>query len=183
MATATLDYRRVESIGHSRIMASINQFAERTVDFLNRFSTISDLKLLEVSERIQNLEVLTSILEKKLQSIEGLNFTPGQPLPPPAPTAPDQGAPAGVPLPPPPPPPPPPPGGSPSPAPSPAEPSPESAPEGEAAPEEAPAAPSIRDDPAYARYFKLKSIGVPLAALRPKMIAEGLDPDVLNDDG
>lgn len=54
-----LDYRNVDSIGHSRIMASINQFAERTVDFLNRFNNIADLKLLEVSERINNLEILT----------------------------------------------------------------------------------------------------------------------------
>jgi hypothetical protein len=28
----------------------------------------------------------------------------------------------------------------------------------------------------------LKAIGVPLAALRPKMIEEGLDPDALNDE-
>jgi hypothetical protein len=180
MTTATLDYRRVDSIGHSRLLASINQFAERTVDFLNRFSTISDLKLLEVSERIQNLEVLTSILEKKLQSIDGLNFTPGQPLPPPVPS--DSGGPpaSGIP----PPPPPPPPGAAPSPPPSPDSPpadgiAPE-APPGEA--EAPPAAPSLRDDPAYARYFKLKAIGVPIAALRPKMIDEGLDPDALNDE-
>jgi WASH complex subunit CCDC53 len=50
------------------------------------------------------------------------------------------------------------------------------APEGEAGP------PSLRDDPAYAKYFKLKAIGVPLVALRPKMIEEGLDPDALNDE-
>jgi hypothetical protein len=177
MTTATLDYRRIDSIGHSRIMASINQFAERTVDFLNRFSTIADLKLLEVSERIQNLEVLTMILEKKLQSIEGLNFVPGQPLPAAVPPPPPEPGAASVPGAPPPPPPPPPPPGSAPPAPTGEGPPPEEAPA-----EEAPsAASSLKDDPAYARYFKLKSIGVPIAALRPKMIDEGLDPDVLND--
>jgi hypothetical protein len=41
---------------------------------------------------------------------------------------------------------------------------------------------SKRDDPAYARYFKLKPIGVPIAALRLKMIDEGLDPDVLEEE-
>lgn len=80
-----LDYRNVDSIGHSRIMASINQFAERTVDFLNRFSNICDLKLLEVSERIVNVEILTTILEKKLVSVNGLDFTPGTPMAPVAP--------------------------------------------------------------------------------------------------
>jgi hypothetical protein len=48
--------------------------------------------------------------------------------------------------------------------------------EGEGAPT------SKRQDPAYARWFKLKSIGVPLQALIPKMLEEGLDPDVLKDE-
>ena len=71
-----LDFSNTASIGYSRIVASVNQFAERTVDFLNRFSNICDLKLLEVSERLNNLEILTTVLEKKLQSVNGLNFTP-----------------------------------------------------------------------------------------------------------
>jgi hypothetical protein len=170
MATAALDYRRIESIGHTRIMASINQFAERTVDFLNRFSTIADLKLLEVSERIQNLEILTAILEKKLQSIDGLNFTPGQPLPPPAPPA----EAVSVSAPPPPPPPRPPPDAGDTALP----PEEVEAPTAEEAP---PAPPSIRDDPAYAHYIKLKLVGVPVHAFQEKMIAEGLNPELLNE--
>jgi hypothetical protein len=50
--SATLNDNRIDSIGHSRILASINQFTERTVSFLNRSCTIADLKLVKVSERI-----------------------------------------------------------------------------------------------------------------------------------
>jgi hypothetical protein len=64
---------------------------------------------------------------------------------------------------------------------SPAEPSPADAPAAEA-PEEAPAATFIRDDPAYAHHFKLKSIGVPLAPLRPKMIDADLGA-ITSEDG
>jgi hypothetical protein len=174
--TGALDLASLDSIGHTRLMASINQFAERTVDFLNRFSHIADLKLLDVSERIQNLEILTTILESKLQSINGLNFTPGQALPPPsAPIPPPPSSPGGAA----PPPPPPPPPGSVSDSSPPHDSSPEDIPE---SPPEASGPPSKRDDPAYAKFFKLKAIGVPLAALRPKMIEEGLDPDALNDE-
>jgi hypothetical protein len=177
--TGALDLNSLDSIGHTRLMASINQFAERTVDFLNRFSHIADLKLLDVSERMQNLEILTTIVESKLQSITGLNFTPGQPLPPSAPSSPPPPPPPGGSAAPPPPPPPTPPG--------PSVPSVESSEQPPAASLETPAEaeagpPSKRDDPAYAKFFKLKAIGVPLAALRPKMIEEGLDPDALNDE-
>jgi len=172
---AALDYRNVDSIGHSRIMASINQFAERTVDFLNRFSNICDLKLLEVHERINNVEILTTILEKKLSSVNGLGFVPGQPLPPAPAPIPQNNTPApsnmtpSAPIPPPPPPP--------------------VAPTGEAPPPETPAeaAPApveepvydIKNDPAYKKYFYLVSKGVPPIALRQEMLNNGLDPSVL----
>lgn len=190
-----LDNRNVESIGHARIMASVNQFAERTVDFLNRFTNICDMKLLEVSERINNVEILTTILENKLASVNGLGFVPGQPLPPSP--APNTTASAGAPPPsapgvPPPPPPPPPPGSAPPPPPPPPPPGSDSAPPppaegGEAPPAEGDAPPANdgtpdpRDDPAYAKYFHLKKIGVPLAAFRSKMLDDGLDPSVLED--
>lgn len=193
-----LDYRNVESIGHARIMASINQFAERTVDFLNRFSNICDLKLLEVSERINNIEILTKILESKLASVKGLDFVPGQPLPPssaPTPQAAPAGD-AGAPPPPPPPggvpPPPPPPGSAPPPPPppggeAPPPPADGAAPpaDGEAPPAEENAEPAEpdpndwRNNPRYAPYLKLQKIGVPLIAFRQKMLDEGLDPTLL----
>jgi hypothetical protein len=52
-----------------------------------------------------------------------------------------------------------------------------------AAGEEAPpASSSKKDDRAYARYFKLTAIGVPIAALRPKMIDEGVDRDARTEE-
>ena len=169
-----LDYRTVDSIGHSRIMASINQFAERTVDFLNRFSNICDLKLLEIHEKLNDLDILTTILEKKIQSVNGLNFVPGQPLPK-APPPPPQSTSQPVPDAPPPPEtqpteggetPPPPPSG-----------------EGGETPQENTQGEEggfdPKTDPQYAKWYKRLSIGVPLAALTPQMIQEGLDPEVL----
>lgn len=193
-----LDYRNVESIGHARIMASINQFTERTVDFLNRFSNICDMKLLEVSQRINNIEILTKILESKLESVKGLGFVPGQPLPPssapspqagvPQPPAAD-GAPAPLPPPPPPgagadgqaPPPPPPPDGAAPPAEGEAVADGEGqAAEGENAEPEADPN-DVRNDPRYAPYLKYLKIRVPLIAFRQKMIDEGLDPTLLEN--
>ena len=189
-----LDYRNVDSIGHARIMASINQFAERTVDFLNRFSNICDMKLLDVSERINNIEILTKILENKLQSVNGLGFVPGQSLPPPSSAPPPPPTDAGN-IPPPPPaptggipPPPPPPGAAPAGGevpPPPADntqqpPAEGAAPEGgEQTAEAGPDPNDPANDPAYAKWFKFKKIGVPIQALAPKMIEEGLDPSVL----
>lgn len=174
-----LDFSNTASIGYSRIVASVNQFAERTVDFLNRFSNISDLKLLEVAERLNNLEILTSILEKKLQSVNGLNFTPGQKMevvdqPPPPPTSVEKdnnnndnnnnnnnentsNENKNV------------------------DEQNENNETNESKTEQEEVAYSPRNDPLYAKWFKLKDIGVPIIALTPKMLAEGLDPNVLKE--
>ena len=168
-----IDFSNADSIGHARIIASVNQFAERTVDFLNRFSNICDLKLLEVAERINNVEILTAILEKKLQSVEDLNFTPGQKIEPSAPPAPQEEIQpeSNVPAP---------------PAPPPPQTTETDTPQGDEAPTESTAgtenAPySPRNDPLYARWFRLKDIGVPIMSLAKNMEAEGLDPNVLRE--
>ncbi|XP_038612393.1 WASH complex subunit 3 isoform X3 [Tachyglossus aculeatus] len=38
---------------------------------------------------------------------------------------------------------------------------------------------TVAKDPRYARYLKMVQVGVPVMAIRNKMIAEGLDPDLL----
>ncbi|CAD7682253.1 unnamed protein product [Nyctereutes procyonoides] len=38
---------------------------------------------------------------------------------------------------------------------------------------------TVAKDPKYARYLKMVQVGVPVMALRNKMISEGLDPDLL----
>lgn len=37
----------------------------------------------------------------------------------------------------------------------------------------------MKDDPRYARYFKMIQIGVPMAQVKQKMMIEGFDPDML----
>ena len=36
---------------------------------------------------------------------------------------------------------------------------------------------TVAKDPRYARYLKMVQVGVPVMAIRNKMISEGLDPD------
>uniref|UniRef100_A0A914BWG4 Uncharacterized protein n=1 Tax=Acrobeloides nanus TaxID=290746 RepID=A0A914BWG4_9BILA len=38
----------------------------------------------------------------------------------------------------------------------------------------------IKDHPSYAMYFKMLKLGVPEAAVRQKMITEGIDPSILS---
>ncbi|XP_011888088.1 PREDICTED: WASH complex subunit CCDC53 isoform X7 [Cercocebus atys] len=38
---------------------------------------------------------------------------------------------------------------------------------------------TVAKDPRYARYLKMVQVGVPVMAIRNKMISEGLDPDLL----
>ncbi|XP_075065376.1 WASH complex subunit 3 isoform X2 [Mixophyes fleayi] len=39
--------------------------------------------------------------------------------------------------------------------------------------------PTVSKDPRYARYLKMVQVGVPVMAIRNKMISEGLNPDLL----
>jgi WASH complex subunit CCDC53 len=40
----------------------------------------------------------------------------------------------------------------------------------------------VKDDARFSKYFKMLNMGVPKAAVKMKMGAEGLDPDVLDLD-
>jgi WASH complex subunit CCDC53 len=39
----------------------------------------------------------------------------------------------------------------------------------------------MKDDPRYARYFKMVQIGVPMAQVKQKMMMEGVNPDILDN--
>lgn len=60
----------------------------------------------------------------------------------------------------------------------------QSPPEAAPAPEKAEAVPenimTVAKDPRYARYLKMVQVGVPVMAIRNKMIMEGLDPNLLD---
>ncbi|XP_065829057.1 WASH complex subunit 3-like [Oscarella lobularis] len=176
-----VDYTKIDPIDHKELLVFVNHFVTHTVRFLNKFSCVCEEKLIDLSGRIQQLEITMNLLEAKLSSVPGLEgVTAAEYVPPDAvakagesvaaPTAP--AAPAAPAAPPPPaapgaPPPPPPPG-----APE------EASGGGEAAASSAPVM-TVSKDPRYKKYFGMIRVGVPAVALRPKMIADGLDPDLL----
>ncbi|KAG7225684.1 hypothetical protein INR49_012270 [Caranx melampygus] len=67
-----VDLTKVPAIQQRRIVAYLNQFVVHTVRFLNRFSTVCEEKLANISLRIQQIETTLCILEAKLSSIPGL---------------------------------------------------------------------------------------------------------------
>ncbi|XP_029902168.1 WASH complex subunit 3 [Myripristis murdjan] len=165
-----VDLTKVPAIQQRRVVAYLNQFIVHTVRFLNRFSTVCEEKLSNISLRIQQIETTLSILEAKLSSIPGLEDVTvdaaGQRQSAEAngPTAGQRqtdGASAGQ-LPPP--------------------QSSENVPE--APQQKAQAAAenvmTVAKDPRYARYLKMAHVGVPAMAIKNKMVMEGLDPNLLD---
>lgn len=167
-----VDLTKVPAIQQRRIVAYLNQFVVHTVRFLNRFSTVCEEKLANISLRIQQIETTLCILEAKLSSIPGLEDVTvdgvgqQQTAQTQGPAAASQsqadGPPAGT-LPPP-------------------EPT-QSAPEA-ATTQKAEAAAvnvmTVAKDPRYARYLKMVQVGVPVQAIRNKMTQENLDPNLLD---
>ncbi|KAL9984757.1 hypothetical protein ACROYT_G007090 [Oculina patagonica] len=163
-----VDFTQVGPINHKRTLAFLNHFITHSVRFLNRFSCVCEEKLAELSNKIQRIEIMMSILEAKLASIPGLeDVTVSTPAP--APSAGAAAAPAA---------------GS---APPPASEVPQPAAEGPPPPTEEPAPEpekptmTVSKDPRYAKYFQMVKVGVPIQAIAPKMQAEGLDPSYLEN--
>ncbi|XP_028934917.1 WASH complex subunit 3 [Ornithorhynchus anatinus] len=162
-----IDLTKVPAIQQKRTVAFLNQFVVHTVQFLNRFSTVCEEKLSALSLRIQQIETTLNILDAKLSSIPGLEdvkfeisnanvntVTNSTPL-----EAPSNQQSATI--------------------------SPQSEQssiqdpglqKNEVAAENAL---TVAKDPRYARYLKMVQVGVPVMAIRNKMISEGLDPDLL----
>ncbi|XP_055664054.1 WASH complex subunit 3 isoform X2 [Falco peregrinus] len=67
-----IDLTKVPAIQQKRTVAFLNQFVVHTVQFLNRFSTVCEEKLSALSLRIQQIETTLNILDAKLSSIPGL---------------------------------------------------------------------------------------------------------------
>lgn len=159
-----VDLTKVPAIQQRRIVAFLNQFIVHTVRFLNRFSTVCEEKLSTVSLRIQQIETTLSILEAKLASIPGLEEVtvdgvmraPAETNGPAADTSRATAPPA------------------------------EASQQTQAAPQEpkteAPAENimTVAKDPRYARYLKMVQVGVPVMAIKNKMMMEGLDPNLLD---
>lgn len=131
-----------------------------TTKFLNSFSESCELKIANVSSKLNDLEITLAVLEAKLNSIPGLDgFSSSdlpstqQSAPSTQPTSPQES-------------------GSAIPAP---------APTSAAVPPPAPANDGIAVSahPDYAEFFKLQRLGVPPPVIQGKMRAAGLDPSVL----
>ncbi|XP_056132260.1 WASH complex subunit 3 [Lampris incognitus] len=162
-----VDLTKVPAIQQRRMVAHLNQFVVQTVRFLNRFSTVCEEKLANISLRIQQIETTLSILEAKLSSIPGLEDVTIEGLGQPQPTESNgpisnqskTDGPAAV-----------------------------SVPPVEASqnvPEQKAEAVAenvmiVAKDPRYARYLKMVQVGVPVMAIKNKMIMEGLDPNLLD---
>ncbi|XP_062515470.1 WASH complex subunit 3-like [Corticium candelabrum] len=168
-----VDYTKVEPINHRELLAFVNHFVTHTVHFLNKFSCVCEEKLYEVSTRIQQLEVTMSLLEGKLGSVSGLESVTASEYRPPESVAKAGGEVASS---------------SSAPSASPPSAAASAVRDIEATPavdtaEVLVAAPvvtkTVSQDPRYKKYFDLNRKGVPIAALRPKMLSEGLNPDLL----
>ncbi|XP_071502188.1 WASH complex subunit 3-like [Diadema setosum] len=152
-----VDLTKVGAIHSKRMLAFLNHFIIHTTRFLNKFSCVCEQKLSDITTRIQRLETTINILEAKLASIPGLENVTVEPTPPPAPPQPSD-LPA-------------------LPSSGPADGS--NVPAIEAKPEPAPAM-TVSQDPRYMKYFRMINMGVPVGALRQKLLNEGLDPGLLD---
>ncbi|XP_010902148.1 WASH complex subunit 3 [Esox lucius] len=167
-----IDLTKVPAIQQRRVVAYLNQFIVHTVRFLNRFSTVCEEKLASISLRIQQIETTLSILEAKLSSIPGLEDVRVEGVSPrPAteangpvavPSQPKTHMAVAV---------------SPPEAPSKTPEPPQGRNAAEASGE---GLMTVAKDPQYARYLKMVQVGVPVMAIKNKMVLEGLDPNLLD---
>ncbi|CAI9578369.1 unnamed protein product [Staurois parvus] len=163
-----IDLTKVPAIQQKRTVAFLNQFVVHTVQFLNRFSTVCEEKLSALSLRIQQIETTLNILEAKLSSIPGLedvkaetqlvpnNLTNGH-VPSKADTESLTVLPQSDVV------------------------HQNSINDNTSQKEEVhtESVATVAKDPRYARYLKMVQVGVPVMAIRNKMISEGLNPDLL----
>ncbi|XP_069346592.1 WASH complex subunit 3 isoform X2 [Eulemur rufifrons] len=153
-----IDLTKVPAIQQKRTVAFLNQFVVHTVQFLNRFSTVCEEKLADLSLRIQQIETTLNILDAKLSSIPGLDDVTFE-VSPLSVTSVTNGSHSEV----------------------TSEQSQNST--QDSGPQESEVSAenilTVAKDPRYARYLKMVQVGVPVMAIRNKMISEGLDPDLL----
>ncbi|XP_039733895.1 WASH complex subunit 3 isoform X2 [Pteropus medius] len=153
-----IDLTKVPAIQQKRTVAFLNQFVVHTVQFLNRFSTVCEEKLADLSLRIQQIETTLNILDAKLSSIPGLDDVTFEVSPVSVSSITNESHSETI-----------------------SERSQNSL--QDSGPQESEVTAenilTVAKDPRYARYLKMIQVGVPVMAIRNKMISEGLDPDLL----
>lgn len=147
------------AIQQKRTVAFLNQFVVHTVQFLNRFSTVCEEKLADLSLRIQQIETTLNILDAKLSSIPGLEDVTVEVSPLSVTAVPNESHSES------------------------ASEQPQQDSTQDSGPQESEVSSdnilTVAKDPRYARYLKMVQVGVPVMAIRNKMLSEGLDPDLL----
>lgn len=71
----TVDPSRIKPVTLQKTLLLINNFVVNTSIFLNSFSESCEKKISAVSSKVTELEILLAVLEAKLNSIPGLEFT------------------------------------------------------------------------------------------------------------
>ncbi|XP_023383089.1 WASH complex subunit 3 isoform X2 [Pteropus vampyrus] len=154
-----IDLTKVPAIQQKRTVAFLNQFVVHTVQFLNRFSTVCEEKLADLSLRIQQIETTLNILDAKLSSIPGLDDVTFEVSPVSVSSITNESHSETI-----------------------SERSQQNSLQ-DSGPQESEVTAenilTVAKDPRYARYLKMIQVGVPVMAIRNKMISEGLDPDLL----
>ncbi|XP_008586999.1 PREDICTED: WASH complex subunit CCDC53 [Galeopterus variegatus] len=144
-----IDLTKVPAIQQKRTVAFLNQFVVHTVQFLNRFSAVCEEKLADLSLRIQQIETTLNILDAKKETSLLSNM-----IDPFCELPKDLHAY-----------------------------SLQQNSTQDSGPQESEVSAenilTVAKDPRYARYLKMVQVGVPVMAIRNKMISEGLDPDLL----
>jgi WASH complex subunit CCDC53 len=153
-------FQQVRPVPIQATLVLVNNFIVNTTKFLNTFSESCEIKIANVSKKLNDLEITLSVLEAKLNSIPGLDGFSSSDLPSAQQTAPATQAP-------------------------PASDSSAAPPAPAAAAAAAPPPPAadgvtVSTHPDYAEFFKLQRLGVPPPVIQGKMRAAGLDPSVLD---
>ncbi|XP_036608724.1 WASH complex subunit 3-like [Trichosurus vulpecula] len=161
---SSIDLIKVPAIQQKKTVTFLNQFVVHNVQFLNRFSTVCEGKLSALSLQIQQIETTLNILDAKLSSIPSLEDVKFE-----LSTANINGVTNGP--------------EAPSVQHSSLGPQSEQKSIQNTGPQKCEAAAehilTAAKDPRYARYLEMVQVGVPVKAIRNKMISEALDPDFL----
>ncbi len=171
VAVSNIDINKVEALEHRRIAAFINHFLSTTVTFLNQFTRKCESKLDKIQQKLFQIDSALRILECKLESLPEVqasksNTSAGEESRIQQPeissvlssTKNDN-------------------------EPSPSQNESSSQQEGheeEGIKAEQHTKQSLREDPTYAKYFKMMYVGVPVQAIKQKMMSEGIDPAILD---
>lgn len=67
-----LDLSMLQPVPQAKMLAAVNHYVSTMIQFINKFASNCETRLAELHSRIQALEILVSVLEAKLSSIEWL---------------------------------------------------------------------------------------------------------------